>query len=166
MEKENQKLIDGRVVNLPYIPTPSSSSYLVQDKKKIGLYPIVGDVIHPGHVAALEEAKRNCDELIVALNVHPDNKKPIQSVYERYAMLRALKCVDEIIPYAGENDLILMIELGIVNYDIRFLGIDYYDKYHDGKYNEQSKGIQFFYLQRTHGLSSTDLKERIIKNGK
>ena len=33
-----------------------------------GLYPIVGDVLHAGHMLAMEEAKNNCDRLVVALN--------------------------------------------------------------------------------------------------
>lgn len=35
------------------------------------------DILHVGHILALEEAKKHCDILIVALNTHPDGKTPI-----------------------------------------------------------------------------------------
>jgi glycerol-3-phosphate cytidylyltransferase len=51
---------------------------------KIGFYPVVGDLLHTGHILAIEEAKNNCDYLIVGLNCAPENKNPIQSIYERF----------------------------------------------------------------------------------
>jgi len=74
----------------------------------IGFYPLVGDILHTGHVIAIEEAKANCDYLIVGLNCTPDGKQPVQSVYERFMQLRAVKFIDEIIPYAGKADLELL----------------------------------------------------------
>ena len=52
--------------------------------KQIGFYPVVGDLLHAGHILALEEAKENCDYLIVGLNCAPDGKNPVQSIYERF----------------------------------------------------------------------------------
>lgn len=126
---------------------------------KIGLFPICGDILHAGHMMAIEEAKDNCDYLIVALNCAPNNKEPIQSVYERFMQLRGVKWIDEIIPYEGTKDLELLASS--LNYDIRFLGADYEGKYWDGKAVEAQLGIQPYFLRRTHGLSSTELKERI-----
>jgi glycerol-3-phosphate cytidylyltransferase len=42
-----------------------------------GFYPVVGDLLHAGHVLALEEARTKCDYLIVGLNCAPDGKNPI-----------------------------------------------------------------------------------------
>ena len=33
---------------------------------KVGVYPMVADVLHAGHLLAIEEAKKHCDYLIVA----------------------------------------------------------------------------------------------------
>ena len=44
---------------------------------KVGLFPMCADILHVGHILALEEAKKNYDYLIVALNTHPDGKNPI-----------------------------------------------------------------------------------------
>ena len=119
---------------------------------------MVGDLLHAGHVIALEEAKNNCDYLIVGLNCSPENKIPIQSIFERYIQLRAIKYIDEIIPYEGKADLeLLALSL---NYQIRFLGEDYLDKEWDGKENEKKLNKKPFFLSRKHNLSSSELKER------
>lgn len=95
-------------------------------KLKIGFYPMVGDLLHTGHILALQEAKANCDYLIVGLNAKPDNKFPVQSLFERYIQLKAVKYVDEVIPYDGELDLQLICTA--LDYDIRFVGADYLNK--------------------------------------
>ena len=130
---------------------------------KIGFYPVVGDLLHTGHILALEEAKNNCDYLIVGLNCFPDNKKPIQSIYERFIQLRAVKYIDEIIPYQGRKDLELLASS--LNYNIRFLGEDYKDKDWDGKTIETNLGKIPYFLKRQHSFSSTELKDRIINCG-
>lgn len=125
----------------------------------IGLFPMCADILHAGHVAALKEAKSHCNKLIVALNCDPDGKNPIQSVFERYLPLAGCKYVDAIIPYAGRRDLELLCSM--LDYDVRFLGADYIGKEWDGKQQEEERGIPQVFLDRSHGLSSTELKERI-----
>ena len=125
----------------------------------IGFYPMVGDLLHTGHILALEEAKQHCDYLIVGLNCAPDGKNPVQSIFERYMQLRAIKFIDEIIPYQGKKDLELL-SLSL-NYQIRFLGEDYLNKDWDGKDNEISLNKKPYFLSRKHPLSSSELKERI-----
>lgn len=58
----------------------------------------------------LEEAKRYCDYLIVGLHTdpildRPEKNRPAQTVVERYIQLKGCKFVDEIVPYATEQDL-------------------------------------------------------------
>lgn len=126
---------------------------------EVGLYPMAADILHAGHIIAIEEAKNNCDYLIVALNCTPDNKNPIQTIYERFMQLRGVKFIDEIIPYQGRKDLENMC--ASLNYQIRFIGEDYYDKDWDGKLIEKKLNKKFYYLKRQHSFSSTELKERI-----
>ena len=128
----------------------------------IGFYPMVADILHTGHILAIEEAKANCDYLIIGLNCTPDHKTPIQSVYERFMQLRAIKWVDEIIPYQGKADLELIAES--LNYDIRFLGQDYIGKDWDGKNIEEKLNKQIYFLNRKHSFSSTELKKRLLNN--
>ena len=127
--------------------------------KVIGFFPMVGDVLHTGHIIALQEAKDNCDVLIVGLNCNPDGKNPVQSIYERYVQLQAVKYVDQVIPYNGRFDLELLA--ASLKYDIRFLGEDYINKDWDGKEVEKQLNKKPYFLQRKHDLSSTNLKKRI-----
>ena len=126
----------------------------------IGFYPVVGDILHAGHVLAIEEAKNKCDYLIVGLNCNPNGKNPVQSVYERYIQLRAVKFIDEIIPYSGREDLERLASS--LNYQVRFLGEDYINKDWDGKEIEALLDKKPYFLSRKHGFSSTDIKNRII----
>ena len=125
----------------------------------IGFYPMCADILHAGHVLAIEEASKNCDYLIVGLNCAPDGKTPIQSIYERFMQLRAVRFIDEVIPYQGRKDLELIASS--LDYDIRFLGEEYREKEWDGKSIEISLNKQFFFLKRKHELSSTELKKRL-----
>lgn len=130
-------------------------------KYKIGLFPMCADLLHAGHIFALEEASNNCEYLIVALNTYPDGKRPIQSVYERYTQLKAVKHVYDVIPYQGRVDMELIASS--LNYDVRFVGEDYRDKDWDGKKQEERRGIPACFLSRSHSLSSTNLKQRIVE---
>lgn len=127
---------------------------------RVGLFPMCADILHAGHVLALEEAKKNCDYLIVALNTHPDGKSPVQSVFERYTQLLAVEYVDEVIPYQGRADMEIIA--ATLDYDVRFLGSDYNGKDWDGKEQETKRGIPPHFIKRDHGLSSFDLKRRVI----
>ena len=60
---------------------------MAKDKPQIvGIYPMVADLLHYGHLAALQEAKKLCHYLVVALNANPNHKdrKPVETVVERY----------------------------------------------------------------------------------
>ena len=126
---------------------------------KIGFYPMVADILHTGHILAIEEASKNCDYLIVGLNCTPNGKCPIQSIYERFIQLRGVKWIDEIIPYQGRSDLEKLAKS--LQYDIRFLGEEYRDKDWDGKDIELSLNKEIFFLHRQHQFSSSELKKRI-----
>ena len=79
---------------------------------KIGFNCSTFDLLHAGHVTMLKEEKRHCDYLIAALMTDPTidrpetKNKPVQSVYERYTQLQAVRYVDEIIVYETEDDLL------------------------------------------------------------
>lgn len=128
---------------------------------KIGVYPMVADVLHTGHVLAIEEAKQHCDYLIVALHCCPNYKNPVQSIYERYMQLRAVKWVDEVIPYTDIDDAKNM--LMSLNYSIYFLGEDYINRDWENSELVKSLGKEIIYLNRKHDFSSTNIKTRIVE---
>ena len=122
------------------------------------------DLLHAGHCLMLEEAKRHCDYLIVGLQTdptidRPNKNKPVQSIVERYIQLRALACVDEIIPYATEADLIDILRA--IPIDVRIIGSDYLDKDFTGKKECQDLGIEIHYNDRRHDFSTSDLRLRV-----
>lgn len=130
-------------------------------KMKRGITASTCDLLHAGHILMLKEAKSVCDYLIVALQIDPtidrphQKSKPIQSYYERWVQLSAVKYVDEIIPYTTEEELRTILQ----NYeiDIRILGDEYYDRYFTGN----DLQMEYHYNKRTHGYSSTELRKRI-----
>ena len=128
---------------------------------KIGFYPMIGDILHAGHMIALEYAAKHCDKLIVGLHCNPNYKNPVQSIYERYMQLRAVKYVDEIIPYSDINDVRNVILS--LDFDVYFLGEDHYGKDWECKEVVESLNKQVVYIPRKHPYSSSYVKERVIK---
>ena len=135
----------------------------IQEDMRTGLYPMVADVLHTGHVAAIEEAKSKCGWLIVALNCRPDGKEPIQTVYERYMQLRAVRWVDSIVPYEGQDDLRSLITS--LDFDIYFLGEDYCVRAWDHRDLLEVLGKEVVYLSRKHNFSSSELRRRLYEKG-
>jgi len=133
-----------------------TSSALKGSKMKIGFFPMVADILHSGHVLALEEAKKHCDVLIVGLHCNPTYKDPIQSIYERYMQLRAVKYVDEVIPYENSSrdaDIFTSLE-----YDVYFLGEDHKAEEWEMKTIIEAMNKDIIYLKRKHNYSSTRVK--------
>jgi glycerol-3-phosphate cytidylyltransferase len=127
---------------------------------KVGFTCGAFDLLHAGHVLMLTEAKEQCDWLIVGLHTdptidRPSKNKPVQSVLERYIQLKALRFVDEIVPYDTEKDLLAI--LNNFNIDVRIIGEDYVDKDYTGK----GLPIEMYFNKRKHSFSSTELKARV-----
>jgi glycerol-3-phosphate cytidylyltransferase len=122
------------------------------------------DLFHSGHVAMLKEARQNCDFLIVGLQTdptidRPEKNQPIQSVFERYVQLEGCKYIDQIIPYATEQDVIDIL----LTYQIctRFIGEEYRTKEYTGKQLCIDNGIEIYYNKRQHSFSTSELRKRI-----
>lgn len=134
----------------------SNTITLKDEKMKIGFFPMVADILHSGHVLSLEEAKKHCDFLIVGLHCKPTYKNPQQSIYERYMQLRAVKWVDEVIPYENiEKDKDVFVSL---DYDVYFLGEDHKADDWELKNMIEEQEKEIVYLKRKHNYSSTRIK--------
>jgi glycerol-3-phosphate cytidylyltransferase len=66
-----------------------------------------------------------------------------------------VKYVDEVIPYSSESELLTILQN--YNIDIRILGDEYEHKIFTGR----ELHMEYHYNKRTHGYSSTELRERI-----
>lgn len=131
---------------------------------KVGFTASTFDLLHSGHVQMLREAKDQCDYLICGLQVDPskdrDGKnKPVQTLIERYVQLRAVRYVDEIIPYESESDLLDILTMYKI--DVRILGEEYRDKEFTGKDICRKRDIDLYFNKRDHRFSSSDLRERV-----
>ena len=131
---------------------------------KVGITFSTFDLLHAGHVKMLEEAKRQCDYLIVGLQLdpslnRPEKNSPSQSIIERYIQLKGSKHIDEIVPYVSERDLedILMS----FKIDVRIIGDEYKDKHYTGRDYCESKGIVIYYNSRDHRFSSSGLRKQV-----
>ena len=120
--------------------------------------------MHAGHVKMLEEAKRQCDHLIVGLQLDPsldrsDKNSPSQTIIERYIQLKGCKHIDEIIPYVSEQDLEDILRSFKI--DVRIIGEEYKEKYFTGKDYCIKKGIEIYYNKRDHRFSSSGLRKQV-----
>lgn len=133
---------------------------------RVGFTASTFDLLHAGHVQMLREAKEQCDYLICGLQVDPsvdraEKNRPIQTIVERYTQLKAVSYVDEIIPYATEEDLKDI--LSMYHIDVRILGEEYRDKEFTGKDICRKRDIQLYFNKREHRFSSSDLRRRVCE---
>lgn len=134
------------------------------NKQVIGFTCGAFDLLHPGHMHLLSRCAIECDYVIVGLHTdpsieRPEKNKPIQTTLERYAQLKSLKYVNEVIPYDTEQDLINII--ATVNIHKRFLGSDYNYSSITGENICHERGIEMIFIPRLHSWSSSELRRRL-----
>ena len=137
---------------------------MINYNMKVGITFSTFDLFHAGHVKMIEEAKLQCDYLIVGLQLDPsierkEKNKPTQSIIERYIQLKGSKHIDEIIPYVTEEDL--MDILTSFKIDVRVIGEEYKEKSFTGKDYCEEKGIKLYYNKREHRFSSSALRNQV-----
>jgi glycerol-3-phosphate cytidylyltransferase len=133
---------------------------------KVGITFSAFDLLHAGHIKMLEDAKRHCDYLIVALQTdptidRPEKNRPTQSVVERYIQLKACVHVNEIVPYATEQDLEDVLRSFKI--DVRIIGDEYQEKNFTGRAYCEEKGIILHFNSRDHRFSSTSLRREVAE---
>jgi D-beta-D-heptose 7-phosphate kinase/D-beta-D-heptose 1-phosphate adenosyltransferase len=81
---------------------------------KIGFTNGCFDILHPGHVAYLGQARAWCDRLIVGLNSDASVRalkgegRPVNDLEARALVLAALACVDLVVPFDEETPMALI----------------------------------------------------------
>ena len=121
------------------------------------------DLLHAGHCLMLQDASRQCDHLIAALQTdptidRPEKNKPIQSLPERMIQLEAIRWIDEVVVYNTEAELVEWLK--ILKPHVRILGSDYKDKNFTG----MDLDIEIYYHDRSHDWSTTSLRDKIKIN--
>ena len=135
------------------------------------------DLVHSGHITFLKACRRiagtdgrvvvslNTDEFIAAYK----GKPPIMSYAERRAILLGCRYVDSVVENVGGADSKPAIENVIPDFVV--IGDDWAKKdyYKQMQFTQEwldDHAIQLCYVPYTQGISSTDLKARIVNDGK
>ena len=122
------------------------------------------DLTHAGHYIMFEEVKKQCDHLIVGLQINPNvdrkNKSiPVQPIEERLIQLKACRYIDEIVFYKTEKELYSLLKK--INPDIRFMGADWQDKPNYSR--DLLPQMKVIYNSRGHNYSTSNLRKRIFE---
>ncbi len=95
---------------------------------KVGFTNGCFDLLHPGHVSLLAEARKACDRLVVGLNSDGSvarlkgPTRPVQSEAARAAVLASLASVDLVMVFDEDTPLDL---IGLIRPDVLVKGADY-----------------------------------------
>ena len=119
------------------------------------------DLLHKGHVRLLERAKALGDYLIVGVTADTFDRERgkinvQQSLVERIENVRATGLADEIVieEYEGQK----IDDIKRMNVDIFTVGSDW-----RGKFDYLSEYCEVVYLERTKGISSTELRSDLCE---
>ena len=119
------------------------------------------DLFHVGHLNILRRAKELGDYLVVAVSSDKFNemkgKKAYHSVTDRVAILEAIEFVDEVIVEEGWEQK--NSDIKEHNIDIFVMGDDW-----KGKFDDLKELCEVVYLPRTHGISTTKIKQDLMNN--
>ena len=114
--------LDGRDLHAvdKVVPRPHALDLVARWRRhglKIGFTNGCFDLLHPGHVALLGQAKAACDRLVVGLNSDASTarlkgpRRPIQTESERAAVLASLAAVDLIVIFEEDTPLDLIRDI-------------------------------------------------------
>jgi glycerol-3-phosphate cytidylyltransferase len=131
------------------------------------------DLFHWGHVELLRRLKDMAGkdgQVIVALNTDEfveeyKGKKPVMSYDEREAVLKACVYVDEVVRNTGGEDsrpTILAVDADFVVVGTDWCERDYMKQMSFTREWLEEHNIGFGYIPYTSGISSTDIKKRLL----
>lgn len=131
------------------------------------------DLFHWGHVELLRRLKDLAGkdgQVIVSLNTDEfieeyKGKKPVMSYEERYSVLDACRYVDEVVKNIGGKDSkqsVLSSDIDIVAIGMDWLERDYMKQMSFTRDWLEDNDISLIYVPYTRGVSTTDIKKRLL----
>lgn len=122
------------------------------------------DLFHVGHLNILEESRKLGDVLVVGVSTDAlieDYKglPPIIPFDQRCEIVGAMECVDCVVQQDVLTDIRQLIEYKV---DVVVIGDDWKDRHLAGLDWMQEQGKEVVYLPYTEGVSTTQIKRRII----
>lgn len=121
------------------------------------------DLLHPGHVALIDQARRVADRLIVGINSDASVRRlkgadrPLQSEIARATVLASLKSVDAVVIFEEDTPIDL---IEILEPDVLVKGADYRIDQVVGADLVQKRGGRVFLADLIPGHSTTSTLER------
>jgi D-beta-D-heptose 7-phosphate kinase/D-beta-D-heptose 1-phosphate adenosyltransferase len=124
----------------------------------------VFDLLHPGHVRYLQDARKLGDTLIVGLNGdesvrrNKGSDRPITPEHERAEVLAALACVDAVVVFREDTpDAIIRT----IQPDVLVKGADWPADRIVGRDTVEARGGRVVLIPVEQGYSTTSIVERI-----
>ena len=133
---------------------------------KVGFTNGCFDLLHPGHLSVLRQAKAGCDFLIVAINSDASVRRlkgaerPVQNQAARADILSALDMVDMVIVFEEDTPLALIKE---IKPDVLIKGGQYKLEEVVGYDVVMAYGGKILRAEMEEGFSTTDVIARILK---
>ncbi len=127
------------------------------------------DILHAGHIAYLEEARKLGDRLVLGLNTDSSisrlkgSDRPVNSLQNRRAVLRGLRCVDWILCFGDDGDDTPLELISEIRPDVLVKGGDYQRENIVGADLVESYGGVVAIVDLVEGLSTTNLISKIKK---
>lgn len=136
---------------------------------KIGFTNGCFDLIHPGHISLMAQAKAQCDRLIVGLNTDASVKRlkgpdrPVTDETSRAIVLASLSSVDLVVPFVEDTPIDLIEKF---KPDVLVKGADYTVETVVGADIVQAAGGRVHLADLEAGYSTTRTIERLMENHK
>jgi len=125
----------------------------------------VFDLVHFGHVEYLEDARALGDRLVIGVNADASVRRlkgatrPILPESERMEFLRALECVDLVLPFEDDTPLRL---IEAVAPDVLVKGGDWPVESIVGRDSVESRGGRVLSIPLREGFATSNRVERIL----
>jgi D-beta-D-heptose 7-phosphate kinase/D-beta-D-heptose 1-phosphate adenosyltransferase len=133
------------------------------DDLRIGFTNGVFDLLHPGHIKVLAQARGNCDRLVVGLNSDASVKRlkgkdrPIQSERARAEVLAGLEAVDLVVIF-GQNTPLELIRH--IKPTVLVKGGDYRPEQVVGRETVKAQGGEVIVVDLVPGFSTTRIVQK------
>ena len=132
--------------------------------KEVVLTNGVFDLLHPGHVRYLQDARRVGDALIVAVNSDRSvraikgSARPVTPEHERAEILSALACVDAVVVFDEDNPQEIVSRL---EPDVLVKGADWAMDEIIGRETVESRGGRVVRIPLAEGYSTSAIIKKI-----
>lgn len=134
------------------------------DGKRVGFTNGCFDILHPGHISLLRQAREACDKLVVGLNSDASvrrlkgEERPVQSEAARGIVIGSLESVDAVVIFGEDTPFELISQ---IRPDVLVKGADYTVETVVGADVVQSYGGKVVLARLAEGHSTTRTIERI-----